>query len=52
MRLAYVDFDGTAALISATGTAPDEDLGESFVLEHCRPVTQAVDRICDWVSTL
>ena len=52
LRLAYVDFDGIAALISATGTAPDEDLGESFVLEHCRPVTQAVDRICDWVSTL
>lgn len=50
LRIAYVDFDGTAALIAATGTPPDETLGESFVLERCRPVLEAVDRICDWVS--
>ena len=52
LRMAYVDFDGTAALIAATGTPPDETLGESFVLERCRPVLEAVDRICDWVSAL
>ena len=52
VRLAYVDFDGTAALIAATGTPPDELLGEAFVHERCRPVLEAMDRICDWVSAL
>jgi aspartate aminotransferase len=52
LRMAYVDFDGTAALIAASGTPPDQTIDERFLKEHCRPVIEAVDRICDWVSAL
>ena len=37
LRIAYVDFDGTAALIAATGTPTDETLGENFVLGALPP---------------
>ncbi len=52
LRIAYVDFDGAAAL-AAAATRPVEDaLGESFVKEHCPRVADAVGRIGSWASSL
>jgi aspartate aminotransferase len=45
-RLAYVDFDGAAAL-QASKTL--DTLDESFLRAHCGRVTTAIDRICDWL---
>ena len=47
MRLAIVDFDGTAALEKARTEAVDEP----FVRQHCGRVTEAVERLARWVTT-
>lgn len=49
IRAAYVDFDGTKALESASlsDTAP---LGEAFVRAHCENICKAIDALCDWTS--
>lgn len=50
-RLAYVDFDGGAALRAVTALGKDAPLDDAF-LRHCCPrVTTAIDRIAQWVST-
>ncbi len=49
-RLAYVDFDGGAALAAAEGI--DGELDEEFVRAWCARTVEAVERICDWLSTL
>lgn len=48
-RLAYVDFDGQAAL-DAAAAFQDRDLGEAFLRERCGDVLEAIDRICTWVA--
>ena len=44
-RLAYVDFDGAAALAAS---AQEDALGEPWVRAHCGKVTAAIDRLCAW----
>ena len=46
MRLAIVDFDGSAALAAAA----HETVDEGFVHRHCPRVTSAIERIAEWVS--
>jgi aspartate aminotransferase len=48
LRLAYVDFDGAAALAAAE-RRPGE-LGDDFAREHCGRVVQAIERIADWAA--
>ena len=45
IRLAYVDFDGTAAIAAADGT-----LDEPWMRQHCPRVLDGIDRMCAWVS--
>ncbi len=47
LRLAYVDFDGTAALESARET---QELDESFLRTRCARVLDGVERICAWIG--
>jgi len=47
LRLAYVDFDGAAALRAAEGRSGE--LGEDFAAEHCGRVLEAIDRMARWV---
>ncbi len=51
MRMAYVDFDGDAALNAAREIKPlDGELDEAFLRMYCTRVTTAMDRVGDWVS--
>jgi aspartate aminotransferase len=46
-RLAYVDFDGEAALSAlARGAAADA----AFLRQHCPRVVRALDRLCEWLA--
>ena len=47
MRIAYVDFDGAAAL---QGAMPGRQLDEAWLRLHCERVVEAIERICAWVS--
>jgi len=49
-RLAYVDFDGSAALAAAEGV--EGSLNEEFVRTWCARTVEAVDRICGWLIEL
>ena len=49
LRLAYVDFDGAAAL-KAASEQPDGTLDEAFLERYCGNVVKAVNRICEWMS--
>jgi aspartate aminotransferase len=44
-RLAFVDFDGTAALAASSGPVDD-----AFVERYCARTVEGVRRICAWVS--
>ena len=50
-RLAYVDFDGQAALSHCLqlgeGDGPAEDFSERF----CKPTIEGIDALCDWLTT-
>jgi len=46
-RLAYVDFDGAAALAAAAQT-PEGPLDETFLRECCPRVLTGIDRLCTW----
>lgn len=48
-RLAYVDFDGQAALDAVAALAPDAALDDAFVREHCPRVTAAIEALCAWL---
>jgi aspartate aminotransferase len=45
LRLAYVDFDGATALAHAH----EETIDEAFVRRHCSRVTDAIERMAQWV---
>jgi aspartate aminotransferase len=48
-RLAYVDFDGEAALEAAANLPREAPLDELFLRTHAPRVTTAIDKICTWV---
>ncbi|MFO7563255.1 MAG: aminotransferase class I/II-fold pyridoxal phosphate-dependent enzyme [Enhygromyxa sp.] len=47
-RLAYVNFDGEAALDAVAQR--DEPLDEGFLREVCGPTVTAVERLCEWLA--
>ncbi|MCA9583283.1 MAG: hypothetical protein KC416_15895, partial [Myxococcales bacterium] len=47
-RLAYVDFDGAAALAAAGNST---QLDESFLRVHCAPVVEGIEKLCQWLET-
>jgi len=49
-RLAYVDFDGEAALEAAAGQ--DGALDEAFLRRHCGAVVEATERVVGWLEGL
>ena len=49
LRMAYVDFDGAAALAAADARDPTEELDETFLREYCPRVTTAMDRVTNWL---
>lgn len=51
-RMAFVDFDGGRALVSAETVALDVELPDDFLDQHCGAVLTAIDRLCDWVRAL
>ena len=51
LRMAYVDFEGGAALDAAEQVAESVELDEAFVRRHCPRVTDAMDRVAAWIDT-
>ena len=49
LRIAYVDFDGAAAL-AGVADLDGQPADEAFVREHCGAVVTAIERLCDWVN--
>ena len=49
LRMAYVDFDGAAALAAVDARDPTEELDETFLREYCPRVTTAMDRVTNWL---
>jgi len=50
VRLACVDFDGTAALRAAGELSPGEVPDEAFLRRYCNPAHDAIARLCDWIT--
>jgi len=52
-RLAYVDFDGAAAIAALPATEDaDGDPDEAYLRAHCPRVMDATDAICSWFDAL
>lgn len=49
-RLAYVDFDGAAALEAVAGPTGGDGPGEEFLRARCSSVITAVERMAGWVG--
>jgi aspartate aminotransferase len=49
-RLAYVDFDGGAALRAAREIRQSDSLDLTFLQDFCGRMLEAVDRIVDWIQ--
>ena len=52
LRMAYVDFDGAAALRAAGGNGHTCALDEAFLCRYCPRVVEAVARIARWLVSL
>jgi len=50
-RIAFVDFDGAAALASVAEYPADKELNGQFLTDHCGRLLDGVDRLCDWVRS-
>jgi aspartate aminotransferase len=51
-RLAFVDFDGAAALAESREIPLDRDLPEDFVQRRCAKVLEALRRIVGWLKEM
>jgi hypothetical protein len=49
-RLAYVDFNGRAAIESLDSHEENSPIEEEFLKKHCENVLEAIDRICNWLN--
>lgn len=49
LRLAYVNFDGAAALEALAAEPPGTDPDETFLQRWCGGALEAVDRLCTWM---
>lgn len=51
-RLAYVDFDGGAALDATADEPANGVLETAFLKRYCGPTVTAVERLCEWILKL
>ncbi|HEY7841719.1 MAG TPA: aminotransferase class I/II-fold pyridoxal phosphate-dependent enzyme [Gammaproteobacteria bacterium] len=51
LRLAYVDFDGAKALVTARQHYANKYLDNEFLESCCPSVIEATTRMCDWLRT-
>jgi len=51
LRVAYVDFDGGAALTAAEYIRGSDDLDEQFLRRYCSRVTEAIERVTAWLPS-
>ena len=52
LRMAYVDFDGAEAMQAADREPDDRELNALFLRKYCPRVTDAMERIGTWVSSV
>ena len=52
LRMAYVDFDGGEAIRAADREPDDRELNALFLRKYCPRVTDAMKRICTWISSV
>ena len=52
VRMAYVDFDGRAALDAVGALSRDAPLDEAFLRTRCPRVMEAMDRVADWLRAM
>ncbi len=52
VRLAYVDFDGAAAMVASRGVPLDQPLPDSIVAQHCAHTREGIGRLCGWLRAL
>lgn len=50
VRLAYVNFDGDAALTAAETIPSDQPLTDDFIQKYCPETITGVQRLVDWVN--
>jgi aspartate aminotransferase len=50
LRLAYVDFDGSRALVAAQQTPIDQELDKGFLELYCPNVAHATDAMIKWLE--
>ncbi|MEJ2131873.1 MAG: aminotransferase class I/II-fold pyridoxal phosphate-dependent enzyme, partial [Gammaproteobacteria bacterium] len=48
-RIAFVDFDGAAALKAAEDLEPEALPDQAFLQAHCGPVVEAMSRLANWL---
>jgi len=51
-RLAYVDFDGAAALAASEKVPLDKPLDEKFLRQHLPNTVRGTEQICEWVESI
>jgi aspartate aminotransferase len=51
IRIAFVNFDGGAALQASRAIPGDAPLSEDFLSAHCGRAVEAVDRLCEWLRS-
>lgn len=49
-RIAFVDFDGEAALAGLSELPQDEPVSDVFLESYCSRVTEATNRLCRWLD--
>lgn len=52
LRLAYVNFDGAAALEALEDMDESAELGEGYLRQYCGETLEAVERIRDWTIAI
>jgi len=51
-RLAYVDFDGKAALDALDKDYVNDKLNEKFIQHHCPNIHEGIDRLINWIVSV
>lgn len=51
-RLAFVDFDGDAAMKEAANSPVDSKLGDQFLMDNCPNVVAGIDALADWFAAI
>jgi len=52
VRIAYVDFDGAAALEAEAKCDKNKDFNGNFLNENCGKIVKATEKLCNWLKAL